>query len=125
MSYGALAALNKPTSIGQESIFHSQFGVNVTALCCGDEALAHALKARGVTLKGYWPMFNGESPDSIAFGGDLWCEPVVSLHHISGDDIENLWEWVGNWRIRTRSMVCTSIWLWPSLIVFHEDIKMR
>ena len=84
---------------------HSQFGVNVTALCCGDEALARALKPRGVSLKGYWPMFNGELPATVAFGEDLWCEPVISLHHISGEDIEGLWKWVEGWKDSTMGKV--------------------
>lgn len=56
---------------------YSQFGLNVSALCCGDEALARMLKSKGVSLKGYWPMFNGEAPDTVAFGREMWCEPVV------------------------------------------------
>jgi len=104
LSYGALEGLNHPGSHDQDGPLYSQFGVNVTSLCCGDEALAMALKTIGVSLKGYWPMFNGELPATVPFGRDLWCEPVISLHHISGEDMQSLWQWVEDWKVKTMSM---------------------
>nr|POF06243.1 hypothetical protein CFP56_75538 [Quercus suber] len=105
LSYGALEALNKPESHDQNGPLHSQFGLNTTALCCGDEALARVLKTKGVGLKGYWPMFNGETPSTLSFGRDLWCEPVISLHHLDAEDMQDLWHWVEDWKVRTTSMV--------------------
>jgi hypothetical protein len=108
LSYGALKALNEPASDDQEGLFYSQYGLNVTELCCGDEALARVLKTKGVNLKGYWPMFNGEIPATVPFGKEYWCEPVISLHHISGEDMKSLWEWVEDWKVRTMNMVFIS-----------------
>lgn len=99
LSYGALEALNSPTgSPDPMGSLHSQYGLNTTALCCGDEALARVLKPKGVSLKGYWPMFNGEIPATLSFGRDLWCEPVVSLHHLSGNEMQDLWQWYEDWK---------------------------
>lgn len=99
LSHGAMKALNNPAvSHDPEGPLYSQYGLNTTALCCGDEALARALRPRGVPLKGYWPMFNGEIPATLSFGSDLWCEPVISLHHLGGDDMQDLWEWVERWK---------------------------
>jgi hypothetical protein len=106
LSYGALEALNMPGRGDRGGPLYSQFGLNVTALCCGDEALAMALKQRGVWLQGYWPMFNGEIPSTVGFGREMWCEPVLSLHHLTGTDMEDLWQWVQDWRVRTMGMVC-------------------
>jgi hypothetical protein len=105
LSYGALEALNKPFSQEEIGPLYSQYGLNVSAMCCGDEALAKALKPKGVKLKGYWPMFNGEIPATVPFGRESWCEPVISLHHVSGEDMESLWKWVEDWKVRTMSMV--------------------
>lgn len=103
LSHGALESLNVlGDQVGPRS---SQFGVNTTALCCGDEALARALKQNGMVLKGYWPMFNGEIPATVGFGPEIWCEPVLSLHHVSGTDMEDLWQWVENWRSLTIGKV--------------------
>ncbi|KAM3074280.1 hypothetical protein ACMFMG_002905 [Clarireedia jacksonii] len=101
LSYSALESLNVPE---YEGPMPSQIGVNTTALCCGDEALAMALKKRGIGLKGYWPMFNGETPSTVGFGSEIWCEPVLSLHHISGVAMEDLWQWIEDWKARTMSM---------------------
>lgn len=109
LSYGAMEALNNPTgSYADKEPLHSQYGLNTTSLCCGDEALARALKPRGVHLKGYWPMFNGEIPATLSFGTDLWCEPVISLHHLSGDDMQDLWEWVEDWRSSHTVCSCSN-----------------
>jgi hypothetical protein len=105
LSYGAMKALNAPETHDKEQLLYSQFGFNTTALCCGDEALARVLKSKGVSLRGYWPMFNGEIPAGISFGRDLWCEPVISLHHLGGEDMQDLWQWIEKWKVRTISMV--------------------
>lgn len=49
-------------------------------------------------------MFNGEIPTALTFGGDLWCEPVISLHHLSGEAMQDLWQWMEEWKHRTTSM---------------------
>lgn len=108
LSYGAMKALNYPEKDDKEHPLYSQYGFNTTALCCGDEALARVLKSKGVSLKGYWPMFNGEVPTALSFGRDLWCEPVISLHHLSGEDMKDLWQWTEKWKGMTTSMVGSS-----------------
>jgi len=109
LSYSALDSLNMPGRSGREGPMHSQFGVNTTALCCGDKALAVALKQRGIGLKGYWPMFNGEIPATVGFGREIWCEPVLSLHHLTGTEMEDLWQWIQDWKARSMGMVCKFI----------------
>ncbi|KAF7959631.1 hypothetical protein EAE96_001246 [Botrytis aclada] len=103
-SYKALETLNMPGRDGNEELMYSQYGVNTTALCCGDEALSIALKRRGIDIRGYWPLFNGDPPVTINFEPEMWCEPVISLHHVTGADMEDLWRWVENWKSRTTSM---------------------
>lgn len=105
LSYGAMEALNTSEADDKEQLLYSQFGFNTTALCCGDEALAWVLKSKGVSLKGYWPMFNGEVPTAVSFGEDLWCEPVISLHHLNGEAMQDLWQWIEEWKHRTSNMV--------------------
>ncbi|ATZ46428.1 hypothetical protein BCIN_01g10270 [Botrytis cinerea B05.10] len=104
LSYSALESLNTHDLDGYREPMYSQFGVNTTDLCCGDEALAKALKKIGIRLKGYWPMFNGEVPSTVGFGSEIWCEPVLSLHHLAGTDMEDLWLWIEDWKARTMSM---------------------
>jgi hypothetical protein len=69
------------------------FGQDVKSSCCGDEVLAQVLKKSGVPLRGYWPMFNGESPSSVRFNKEQWCEAIITLHHMQDDDFTALRKW--------------------------------
>ncbi|KAL5330310.1 hypothetical protein ACEPPN_003836 [Leptodophora sp. 'Broadleaf-Isolate-01'] len=106
LSYGTMEALNKvSSSIPLDDPMYSQYGLNVTSLCCGDLALAKVLQDKaGIKIKGFWLMFNGEIPSSTTYGGEIWCEPVVSLHHIGEKNLAALWTWVEGWKKRTKSV---------------------
>lgn len=120
LSAGAMKALNEP--VDQMTPFHSQYGLNTTALCCGDEALARVLKAKGIRLEGYWPMLNGEAPATVTFGRETWCEPVVSLHHLSGLEVEAFWRWTMDWKIKTKNEVGSTPFSaqWLALTTSHS-----
>ncbi|KAL2065572.1 hypothetical protein VTL71DRAFT_3242 [Oculimacula yallundae] len=102
LSYGALEALNKPDSHTIGTPLYSQFGVNVTSICCGDLAVALALDDRGIGMKGYWPMFNGEIAATTPYGDDHWCEPVISFHHIGESELDDFWRWHKKWKATTK-----------------------
>ncbi|KAF1958575.1 hypothetical protein CC80DRAFT_14866 [Byssothecium circinans] len=93
------AALNKLMSRGRmfAENHHAPgthlFGQDMTKECCGDEVLAKVLKQSGVSLRGYWPMFNGETPSTARFGGEQWCEAILTLHQMSSDDYAGLERW--------------------------------
>ncbi|KAJ9632988.1 hypothetical protein H2204_007378 [Knufia peltigerae] len=69
------------------------FGKDMQHECCGDEVLAGVLKESGVTLRGYWPMFNGEKPTTARFGREQWCEAILTLHHLDTEDFLELQRW--------------------------------
>ncbi|KAK0113522.1 hypothetical protein ONS95_013776 [Cadophora gregata] len=58
--------------------------------CCGDGILAEAFKDIGIPVMNAWPSINGESPSTIRFGSTDWCEPIVTLHHVSAADAHGL-----------------------------------
>ncbi|MGI4813522.1 MAG: hypothetical protein ACRYGG_09350 [Janthinobacterium lividum] len=72
-----------------------QMGMDLRDECCGDAILADLLKSHGVLVKGYWPLFNGDDPATVPFGGGkgFWCEPFGTLHHITPKEMSRLWEW--------------------------------
>jgi hypothetical protein len=52
--------------------------------CCGDAVLAQILKQElDIDVKNYWPLLNGEKPSTMAFGSALWCQPAITMHHIT------------------------------------------
>ncbi|KAF2254741.1 glycosyltransferase family 31 protein [Trematosphaeria pertusa] len=69
------------------------YGKDVTKECCGDEVLGNVLKESGVPIRGYWPMFNGEKPITARFGWEQWCEAILTLHHLQGEDFAALERW--------------------------------
>lgn len=59
--------------------------------CCGDFLLAMALKEYGIgPVMNSWPTINGESQNTIPFGDEHWCHPVVTMHHVTTDEMEEM-----------------------------------
>ncbi|KAF2818742.1 hypothetical protein CC86DRAFT_375612 [Ophiobolus disseminans] len=69
------------------------FGQDVRKACCGDDVLAQVLKKSGVSLRGYFPMFNGAETYSIRFNAEQWCEAIITLHHMNDEDLTDLQKW--------------------------------
>ncbi|KAH7327135.1 hypothetical protein BKA65DRAFT_528149 [Rhexocercosporidium sp. MPI-PUGE-AT-0058] len=58
--------------------------------CCGDAILAEAFKEQNIAVMNAWPTINGESPSTIPFQSESWCQPLVTLHHVSAEDAQRL-----------------------------------
>ncbi|RHZ49306.1 hypothetical protein CDV55_100560 [Aspergillus turcosus] len=61
--------------------------------CCGDSVLGWALYQSGVELSGMWPMFNPHPLHGIPFNEPQWCQPVISMHKLSLEDMTELARW--------------------------------
>lgn len=61
--------------------------------CCGDSVIGWALHNVGVHLSGYWPMFNPHPLAGIPYHDRYWCQPVITLHKTSPEDMVGLWRW--------------------------------
>lgn len=99
------------------------FGKDVTKQCCGDEVLANVLKESGVSLKGYWPMFNGEKPITARFGWEQWCEAILTLHHLQPEDFAGLERWESSRLYPSRPLTFEELFLYiePSLKEQTDD----
>jgi hypothetical protein len=60
--------------------------------CCGDWVFGQAMLEYGVPLSNSNPTINGETPATIPFGKDNWCQPMVTLHHMSPEQMQQLAE---------------------------------
>ncbi|KAF2448049.1 glycosyltransferase family 31 protein [Karstenula rhodostoma CBS 690.94] len=77
------------------------FGKDVSREChgwsdemrCGDKILAQVLKDAGISLRGYWPMFNAEKPSTLRFGREQWCEALISLSTLQEEDFTAMQHW--------------------------------
>ncbi|KAK3689661.1 hypothetical protein B0T22DRAFT_461996 [Podospora appendiculata] len=61
--------------------------------CCGDSMLGWILWKAGIPLSGFFPMFNTYPTHSIPFTARTWCQPVLTMHKTSPEDMVELWRW--------------------------------
>jgi hypothetical protein len=60
--------------------------------CCGDLIIGLLFMKGKIILKQSWPTINGEKPLTIPFGEDLWCHPVVTMHHVDSHEMDQIVE---------------------------------
>ena len=83
-----------------------EFDATVKDLCCGDAHLAKFLEEKGdITTTGAWPMINGEKPITLPFGEKHWCRPVMTMHHLTPEEVSTFWQYEQN---RPKIEVCAS-----------------
>lgn len=68
----------------------------------GDCALARALDEVHIPLTWAWPMMMTSRPWEVdhfseGYGRQPWCYPVISYHHMSPEDIEEMWQFDRSW----------------------------
>lgn len=62
--------------------------------CCGDSVLGWALHEDAeTTLSGLWLMFNPHPLHGVPFSDLYWCQPVISMHKTTTEDMVSLWRW--------------------------------
>lgn len=61
--------------------------------CCGDSLLGCVLWMNDVTLSGLWPMFNVHPPRSMPFSKNIWCQPALTMHKPTAEDLTTMWRW--------------------------------
>jgi hypothetical protein len=69
-----------------------EFDKNATTACCGDQELAKALFKKGLRVKNVRPVINGEKIKRFNFGPELWCTPVVTMHHVGSEEVQEMWD---------------------------------
>lgn len=70
----------------------NQYDKNATTSCCGDQEIAKVLFKKGLRLKNVRPVINGEKLKRFNFGPELWCTPVVTMHHIGSEEVQEMWD---------------------------------
>lgn len=66
--------------------------------CCGDSIVGWSLYLQDVILSGLWPMFTPHRPDRVPYTERQWCQPIVSMHKPTTEDLVDLWRW--EWKHR-------------------------
>ncbi|KND94347.1 hypothetical protein TOPH_01254 [Tolypocladium ophioglossoides CBS 100239] len=64
----------------------------VTKECCGDYMFSLALKTETeIAVKNAWPTINGEKPHTLPYAADEWCQPIVTMHHASAQEVSEIY----------------------------------
>jgi hypothetical protein len=63
----------------------------VRSICCGDAMIARVLLDEGIKLTKAWPMFNGEKPLTFPFSKSHWCQPIITMHHLTAQEVSQVW----------------------------------
>jgi hypothetical protein len=89
------AAMRKFVEDGDGEPGSNEHGINVEAECCGDYILELVFDRLGIKLGKHWPMFNGEKPITMPFGPTHWCQPIITMHHVTSEEVSSMWrfEW--------------------------------
>ena len=81
----------------------------------GDCVLGKTFADAGVPLTYAWPSFQSDYPGLVEYtrsdarpdGAKLrvWCTTPVSYHHMSGAQVEEMWNYEQNWMARQQDPV--------------------
>ncbi|KAK9476183.1 hypothetical protein V1514DRAFT_337681 [Lipomyces japonicus] len=95
LSYAAMEA-----TFGKHFDFEFMYDMETMEDCCGDHLLARALLDHGIAISDEpadaYPYakykFQGEPQWSVDINYENWCSPIMSFHHVSPSDIEEIFE---------------------------------
>ncbi|KFH42374.1 hypothetical protein ACRE_069110 [Hapsidospora chrysogenum ATCC 11550] len=73
----------------------NKYDMAAKTTCCGDALFSKAVEEEtGVDVKNayheQWPTVNGEQPHSLAYGEKQWCQPIVTMHHVSSHVVSEM-----------------------------------
>ena len=58
--------------------------------CCGDLAIGQAFEKIGIPVSPAGPTLNGAKPLNLPFGPTHWCQPVVTMHHVLQNEMNDI-----------------------------------
>ena len=70
----------------------ARYDANAIGGCCGDQELARILFEKKMNVTNVRPMINGDKPRSLPFGPTQWCQPLITMHHMSPEEINDMWQ---------------------------------
>jgi hypothetical protein len=78
-------------AVGNHPDIDEKYAQKTKEQCCGDAQISRVLLDEDVHLTKVWPMFNGEKPLTLPFQKSHWCQPVVTMHHLTAQEVSQVW----------------------------------
>lgn len=86
----SLAAMSQ--SVGKSTKeWMKQWGSAALNECCGDYLLSRAFKSFGINVTSAYPLLQGDNVALAPLMPDLWCRPVVTMHHVKPIHVASYW----------------------------------
>lgn len=85
--------------VGQHPNIGDEYNKEVRDMCCGDAIVAKIMLDKHIGLTNAWPMFNGETPFSTPYGVRQWCQPFITMHHMTSQEISEVWDFSQQWQV--------------------------
>ena len=77
--------------VGKHPDISKKYDKDVHGLCCGDRMIGKVMLDERIKLTRAWPMLNGEKPLTLPYGGNQWCQPVLTMHHATAQEVSQVW----------------------------------
>lgn len=69
----------------------NKYDEKASTTCCGDYLFAYAIKEEAqLDVQNMFPTINGEKPYSMPFYNGHWCQPIITMHHLASEEIDEL-----------------------------------
>ena len=78
-------------AVGKHPDIATKYDKSVHGICCGDAMIGRVLLDEKIKLSRAWPMMNGEKPSTLPFGTNQWCQPVMTMHHLTAQEVSQVW----------------------------------
>ena len=83
------AAMRK--GVGEQPDISEKYDPGLPNICCGDRQIAKVLFDQRIKLTKAWPMLNGEKPHTLPYSKPQWCQPVLTMHHMTALEVSQVW----------------------------------
>ena len=78
-------------AVGGHPELAEKYDKTVKDICCGDAMIGRVLLDEDIHLTRVWPLLNGEKPNTLLFAHNHWCQPVLSMHHLTAEEVAMVW----------------------------------
>ncbi|KAH9867199.1 hypothetical protein IAQ61_007791 [Plenodomus lingam] len=115
LSQGLLKQLIPAKTVGAPDVAHesklaTRFESWVKEEQRGDAVLAYAIQnATGHKLQALYPTFASDPLKTVTTTRDRWCVPMLSLHQLKPEEMENLWKWERTRQYNTKPFTYSSL----------------
>ena len=79
--------------VGEHPDISKKYDKDVHGICCGDRMIARVMLDQDIKLTKAWPMLNGEKPITLPYGDNQWCQPVLTMHHMTAQEVSQVWSY--------------------------------